>query len=57
MKYLKISIKYIILLPVAAVWDGISFFFEQGTLVVKHLDEKLSKKFNAAVEWCDDYDR
>lgn len=54
MKYLKLSIKYIILLPTAIGVDVIMTAVK-GIGVFLELTEKYSSKlFDKALEWCND---
>ena len=46
-------IKYVVLFPIAAIWDSVTFFFENGTRAVKYVDGKMSSKFDKVVEWCE----
>ena len=54
MKYLKLSIKYIILLPIALCVDVIRTTVKAIGVVLELAEEYSSKLFDKALAWCND---
>lgn len=49
----KLALKWLVMMPIALLWDGITFFFTKGAEMCKYVNDTFTENFNNIVNWCD----